>query len=59
MHFPLNASAGFEQRVKSDRICGTALFPALPQSSGLETMTCSLMAKSAYFPLAPTVKQLK
>lgn len=48
MQFPLSASAGFEQRVKSERIWGMALFPGLPHSSGLETMTCSLMAKSAY-----------
>lgn len=50
MQFPLRASAGFEHRVKSERICGTALFPGRPHNSGLDTMTCSLMAKSAQAP---------
>jgi hypothetical protein len=52
MQFPLSAWAGFEQRAKSDRICGTALLPGVPHRSGLDTMTCSLMAKSAYRLLA-------
>lgn len=47
MQLPLKASAGFEQRVKSARIWGTALLPGFPQRAGLETILCSLMAKSA------------
>jgi hypothetical protein len=47
MQLPLSASVGFEQRAKSERIWGTALLPGVPHSSGLDTMTCSLIAKSA------------
>jgi hypothetical protein len=52
MQFPLSASAGLEQRVKSDRIWGTALSPARPHSSGLDTILCSLIANSACVLLA-------
>lgn len=48
MQLLLSAFPGLEQRVKSERIWGTALSPGWPHSSGLETMTCSLMAKSAW-----------
>jgi hypothetical protein len=53
MQLPLSASPGLEQRAKSERISAMALFPGLPQRSGLDTMVCSLMAKSAYDELAP------
>lgn len=43
----LRELAGLEQRAKSERISGTALLPGVPHRSGLDTMTCSLMAKSA------------
>lgn len=47
MQVVLRASAGLEQRAKSERIWGTALLPGVPQSSGLDIITCSLMANSA------------
>jgi hypothetical protein len=49
MQLLLSELAGFEQRAKSERISGTALLPGVPHRSGLDTMTCSLMAKSAWF----------
>lgn len=39
---------GFEQRAKSERIWAIALLPGVPQSEGLDTITRSLIAKSAH-----------
>ena len=47
MQLLLSELAGLEQRAKSERISGTALLPGVPHRSGLDTITCSLIAKSA------------
>lgn len=54
IQLPLSASAGFEHRVKSERISGMALRPGVPHRSGRDTIDCSLIAKSACDGLALT-----
>lgn len=52
MHVPDNELLGFEQTVKSARICLMALSPGVPQRSGLDMICCSLAATSYCSPSA-------
>jgi len=47
MQLPLRARSGLEQMSKSDLIMPMALGPATPHSSGLEAISCSLIAYCA------------
>ena len=48
VHLPVKALAECWHRSESDRIWSFALLPGLPQKSGVEIMSCSLMANWAW-----------